>query len=83
MNLWFILLATGPMMVVIGALLRQLNRERDERAEMMLKYRELALRVRATQLAWEGPAQEMGEEESYRHYLNNPLSTVDEVEGSL
>jgi hypothetical protein len=50
---------------------------------MMLKYRELALRVRATQLAWEGPAPEMGEEESYRHYLNNPLSTVDEVEGSL
>ena len=35
---------------VISVLLRQLNRERGERQEMMERYRELALRVRGAQL---------------------------------
>ena len=37
-------------LLVVAMLLRQLNRERAERKEMMDRYRELALRVRMAQL---------------------------------
>ncbi len=57
MSIWEYLLSGLPFLLVTGALLRQMNIERQERKDMMEKYRELALRVRAQQLQWEHPAQ--------------------------
>jgi len=43
------------LFAVVAALLRQLNRERSERSEMMERYRELALAVRRVHLRTEAP----------------------------
>ena len=66
--------------VVILALLRQLNNERGERKEMQDRYRELALRVRAVQLREEVP----DEDRSYEGIQMRPFehSTTTEMDGS-
>ena len=66
--------------VVILALLRQLNNERGERKEMQDRYTELALRVRAVQLREEVP----DEDRSYAGIQMRPFehSTTTEMDGS-
>ena len=78
----FVLAFTGHFIsiIVILALLRQLNNERGERKEMQDRYRELALRVRAVQLREEVP----DEDRSYAGLQMRPFehSTTSEMDGS-
>jgi choline-glycine betaine transporter len=53
------------LLAVIAALLRQLNKERAERAGLMATYAQLAHRVRLAQLADEGP----GGADAFARYL--------------
>jgi len=64
--------------VVILALLRQLNRERDERKEMMERFRELAISVRQVHLAGE-----IGPNEAWKHFENQFGSTTEQMEGAI
>ena len=75
------------LFAVCCALLRQLNLERDERREMMERYRELALRVRWAQLKAEeniDPIHYAGmEERLFEEEYAGQQSTTEEVEGRL
>ena len=72
-------------LLVIAALLRQLNRERDERQIMVGLYQQLAFRVRMTQLADESSPQAYAATARATYdpdSLRETISTVAETEGA-
>ena len=52
---YMMVLYFAVMLIVVGALLRQLNSERNERQQMMDRYEKLAVAVRYHQLQAELP----------------------------
>ncbi|MEW6750809.1 MAG: hypothetical protein AB1505_07505 [Candidatus Latescibacterota bacterium] len=73
-----------PYLFVIAALLRQLNREREERTAVLEKFEHLALRVRWVLLRQEGGEQWEWERQAWLDHLHeiNGLSSVRDVEGA-
>ena len=64
---------------VILILLRQMNRDRAERSNLMDRYENLAMRVRVTQLEAEMPGYTAN---MPAREMKDPLSSVYDVEGS-
>lgn len=72
------------LLVVILALLRQLNRERDERQGLLAELHQLATRVRLTQLADESSPQAFMRalsRQDVEDYLREQVTTTAEHEG--
>lgn len=86
MSVWVFLASNILTFIIVIALLRQMNVERQERKDMMEKYRELALRVRVTQLQWEGASNiQPPQSPSWQDFQNDEAmfsgSTVTDLEG--
>jgi len=70
------------LLSIVAALLRHLNKERDERCQMMERYREMALAVRRTHLSQEHEEAMQGDIPfPFLETLQNRKSSVGEVEG--
>ena len=82
---YMMVLYFAVMLIVVGALLRQLNSERNERQQMMDRYETLAVAVRYHQLQAELPLESPAADWSFAEgseFVPRGRTSVADVEGA-